>query len=65
MRRLAVTVWLLTGLFLPALAGCQSWGSALPDLTTTKDERLAVQQAKNDPFPSPADVGLEGLEPAK
>ncbi|NOY29859.1 MAG: hypothetical protein GXP28_06675 [Planctomycetes bacterium] len=47
---------------LVAMIGCQSWqsSSVLPGLTATKDERLVVKQAKNDPFPSPSDVGIQG-----
>jgi len=49
-------------LVLVAAIGCQSWQSSasLSGLTASKDERLVVKQAKNDPFPSPSDVGIEG-----
>ncbi len=49
-------------LVLVAMVGCQSWlaTSSLTGLTATKDERLVVKQAKNDPFPSPSDVGIQG-----
>jgi len=42
--------------------GCQSWqtSSAFTGLTASKGERLVVKQAKNDPFPSPSDVGFIG-----
>jgi len=44
-----------------AALGCQSWlpSSALSGLTATQGERLVVKQAKNDPFPSPSDVGIQ------
>jgi len=43
--------------------GCQSWlaSSSLTGLTATKGERLVVKQAKNDPFPSPSDVGIKAM----
>jgi len=49
-------------LVLFATIGCQSWhtSSVLPGLTASKGERLVVKQAKNDPFPSPSDVGFKG-----
>ena len=44
-----------------ALAGCQSWQSStgIPGLGFSKVERQIVKQAKNDPFPSPKQVGME------
>ena len=40
--------------------GCQTWhsGSAISGLTAKASEREAIRQAKNDPFPSPSDVGM-------
>lgn len=47
--------------FIFTLAGCQSWqsSSGLPGLSFSKVERQIVKQAKNDPFPSPKQVGME------
>ena len=47
-------------LLFASLCGCQVWQtSALTDVWgTSADEREIVEQAENDPFPSPADVGL-------
>ncbi len=44
-------------------SGCQTWhaSSAIPGLNGKKGEKLVLQQAKNDPFPSPSDVGLTGM----
>ncbi len=46
------------------VSGCQAWHSsaAIPGLTTTTGERKVLRQAKNDPFPSPADVGMADVE---
>lgn len=40
--------------------GCQTWRSAavIPGLSSTSGERAILSQAKNDPFPSPSDVGM-------
>ena len=62
MPRLVVPSTLFAILMLSATTGCQSWNSVLPNLTTSKGERQVVQQARNDPFPSPADVGLKAVE---
>lgn len=41
-------------------AGCQAWTSSpLPVGLNTKSERKVMRQAKQDPFPSPKDVGIE------
>ena len=47
--------------FIFVLAGCQTWQSSpgLPGLGFSKVERQIVKQAKNDPFPSPKQVGME------
>ena len=44
--------------------GCQSWhtSAVLPGLIATKGERQVVKQARNDPFPSPRDVGMTNDE---
>jgi|GEM_PF-6411779 len=56
--------------FIFVLAGCQSWqsspglpglGFSKPGLSFSKVERQIVKQAKNDPFPSPKQVGMEAL----
>ena len=46
-----------------AFAGCQAWQSStgIPVIGSSKGERQIVKQAKNDPFPSPDQVGLEVL----
>jgi len=65
MRKYSTQFRFLTALLvLTATIGCQSWqtSSILPGLTTTKGERLIKKQAKNDPFPSPSDVGFKGEE---
>lgn len=43
------------------LSGCSTWNSAgsLPGLESWKDERAVIKKAKNDPFPSPQQVGLK------
>ncbi len=47
--------------FIFVLAGCQTWqsSSGLPGWGFSKVERQIVKLAKNDPFPSPKQVGLE------
>jgi len=65
MRAYAIQFRFLAGLLvLAATLGCQSWqtSSVFPGLTATKGERLIVKKAKNDPFPSPSDVGFKGEE---
>ena len=44
-----------------ALAGCQVWQSNLgaAGLGFSQGERQIVKQAKNDPFPSPDQVGMK------
>ena len=43
-----------------AWAGCQSFAPAdITGLTVSKEEKQILKLAKADPFPSPADVGLE------
>jgi hypothetical protein len=46
------------------VAGCQAWhhAAAIPGLGSTQGERQVLKQAKNDPFPSPSDVGLSQSE---
>ena len=42
-----------------ASVGCQSIApSGLGSLTAHQRDQKAIKQAKNDPFPSPGDVGL-------
>ena len=65
MVRVAIILRLSAGiLLLLAFTGCQSWQSpsVLPGLTASKGERLVMQQAKNDPFPSPSEVGMKATE---
>ena len=48
---------------LAASLGCQSF---LPGkLTKFGEERRIIKQAEHDPFPSPADVGIETPKDAK
>jgi hypothetical protein len=48
---------------LAASLGCQSF---LPGkLTKFGEERRIIKQAEHDPFPSPADVGIEAAKDAK
>ena len=43
-----------------AWAGCQSFAPAdITGLAVSKEERQILKLAHADPFPSPADVGLE------
>lgn len=48
-------------------SGCQTWrsSSALAGMGTKKGDKQTVKEAKNDPFPSPADVGLTGMSAEK
>lgn len=57
--RLSVALLLFCG-----MTGCQVWNasSILPGLTASKSERVVMKQAKNDPFPSPRDVGMKASE---
>lgn len=43
-----------------AMSGCQVWHSPLPisRLMASKGERQVIQQAENDPFPTPSQVGF-------
>jgi len=47
-------------ILLVAGTGCQTWRSsaAIPGLFPQKGERKILRQAKQDPFPSPSDVGM-------
>ena len=42
--------------------GCQSWhnSSALPSLQTSRAQQKILDNLENDPFPSPAEVGMRG-----
>jgi len=44
-----------------ATAGCQAWQSTLgaTGLGFSNGERQIVKQAKNDPFPTPDQVGMK------
>ena len=42
-----------------ALCGCQAFApAAVGTLSRTHNDKRIAKQAENDPFPSPADVGL-------
>jgi hypothetical protein len=58
-HRLSVAT--LIGVCLIASNGCQSWQSsaALPGLVSGSGERQVLREAKNDPFPSPSEVGIQ------
>jgi len=45
-------------------SGCQSWrsSSAINGLGSNQGERQILREAKNDPFPSPSDVGMKGTK---
>jgi len=50
----------LLGTVVIASSGCQSWHSAaIPGLASKQGERQVLRQAKQDPFPSPSDVGMK------
>jgi hypothetical protein len=64
MQELIENTWFRLGAgitLIAALSGCQSIQSApgLPGLGASRAERGIVKQAKNDPFPSPDQVGLK------
>jgi len=44
-----------------ASSGCQTWhaSSAIPGLKSKQGERQVLREAKNDPFPSPSEVGMK------
>lgn len=54
----------LLTLGLIASSGCQMWhsSSAIPGMASKQGERKVLREAKNDPFPSPSDVGLMGAK---
>ena len=58
------SVWALFSVGLLVSAGCQTWRSAavIPGLSSTSGERAILSQAKNDPFPSPSDVGMDAAK---
>lgn len=60
--RLSVWAVMFGGLLVST--GCQTWRSAavIPGLSSTSGERAILTQAKNDPFPSPADVGMKSTK---
>lgn len=67
MKELIESTWFrltLSVVLVSALAGCQSWqtSTGLPGLGASKVERQIVKQAKNDPFPSPNQVGMESQQ---
>ncbi|TWU24662.1 hypothetical protein Pla144_35480 [Bythopirellula polymerisocia] len=42
------------------VTGCTSWqNSSPPGLGNWSNERRTLQEAKNDPFPSPGQVGIK------
>lgn len=49
---------------LTILSGCQTWhtASAIPGLSANRGERQVLRQAKNDPFPSPSEVGIKATK---
>jgi hypothetical protein len=53
-------ILLLLTLLLVGSVGCQQvhQGISLPGITASSQDKKAVQLAKQDPFPSPADVGI-------
>ena len=55
---------LIAAVLTSSFVGCQAWhsSSVMPGLMASKGERLVMKQAKNDPFPSPSDVGLSSTE---
>lgn len=52
------------GMGLIVSSGCQTWhsSSALPGLKSKQGERQVLREAKNDPFPSPSEVGMKGTK---
>ncbi|MEM9354295.1 MAG: hypothetical protein AAGA92_14910 [Planctomycetota bacterium] len=60
LRSAACAGFILTACGLAA-CGCQSWtgGSGGPGSTSRHDEREITKLVKNDPFPSPEQVGLK------
>ena len=52
----------LLGCCLIASSGCQIWqsSSVIPGMGSKQSERRVLREAKNDPFPSPSDVGMKG-----
>lgn len=47
------------------VTGCQTWrsSSAIPGIKTSrKENKKVIEQAKNDPFPSPGQVGLTSVK---
>ena len=58
---LRVGCLLMLGLIVSS--GCQTWqSSAIPGLGSKLGERQVLREAKNDPFPSPSDVGMMGAK---
>lgn len=46
-----------------ACSGCQALhSSAIPGMSLDQGDRQLLSQAKQDPFPSPSDVGIKGNE---
>jgi hypothetical protein len=61
--RIHVAGWVLAASAL-ACTGCQAFApGAVPGAFAARDEKQIVKLAKNDPFPSPADVGLDQPTP--
>jgi hypothetical protein len=52
-RRAACVVMLAVA----ACGGCQNFAPS--EFSRTRDDAKILKQAENDPFPSPADVGLD------
>ena len=62
-RRLRFDRWLCAMSLIVGMGisgGCQTWqtSAVIPSFGATSGERQVVRQAKNDPFPSPRDVGI-------
>ncbi len=59
-----VLVAALLSVFITFSVGCAMWrsASAIPHISSKQGEREVLEQAKNDPFPSPADVGLQSAK---
>jgi hypothetical protein len=63
-RRLSPRV-ILVAFSLVLAAGCQSFApGSLAGLSTARKESRILKEAQNEPFPSPADVGLASASAA-
>lgn len=67
MQRRARLRIVVAALGVTAIAGCQAVlpSAVISNLTTAREDKKTIEQAKREAFPSPKDVGLGPVEAKK